>query len=68
MSWRLLQVTCKLPASYLQATYKPLTDTGIHSPGPSMYEAKATLGFEAKTPQFQSSPAFAFGSEDRFAY
>jgi len=40
---------------------------GIHSPGPSKYNTKATLGKDT-APQYKQSPAFAFGSEDRFCY
>ena len=41
---------------------------GIHSPGPSMYSTKATIGATAVVPQYKASPAFSFGSEDRFCY
>jgi len=41
---------------------------GIHSPGPSRYDTKSTIGHQAVTPQYKASSAFAFGSEDRFAY
>jgi len=41
---------------------------GIHSPGPSQYTTKATVGSNQVVPQYKASPAFAFGSEDRFCY
>ena len=41
---------------------------GIHSPGPSQYNTKATIGSGQVVPQYKASPAFSFGSEDRFAY
>lgn len=38
---------------------------GIHSPGPSQYDTKNTIGGQAP-PQYKTSPAFSFGSESRF--
>jgi hypothetical protein len=37
---------------------------GIHSPGPSQYGIKNTIG--QAPPQYKTSPAFTFGSESRF--
>ena len=41
---------------------------GIHSPGPSVYSAKATIGANNPSPRYKASPAFTFGGEDRFCY
>jgi hypothetical protein len=40
---------------------------GIHSPGPTQYNSKNTVG-ESSGVQYKKNPAFQFGSEDRFAY
>jgi len=39
---------------------------GIHSPGPSMYPAKQTIGPGAGVGQIRVSPSFSFGGESRF--
>jgi len=41
---------------------------GIHSPGPSMYATKQTIGPGAGVGQIRVSPSFSFGGESRFAY
>lgn len=41
---------------------------GIHSPGPSQYNTKPTVGHHQAVPQYKTSSAFSFGSEDRFCY
>ncbi len=39
---------------------------GIHSPGPSKYDTKHTIGNGTGVPQYKASPAFSFGAESRF--
>jgi len=41
---------------------------GIHSPGPSMYATRQTIGPGAGVGQVKVSPSFSFGGESRFAY
>jgi len=40
---------------------------GIHSPGPSKYDTKHSIG-PTVAPQYKASPSFSFGGENRFAY
>lgn len=39
---------------------------GIHSPGPSKYATKATIGAQLQT--FKTAQQYSFGGESRFAY
>lgn len=39
---------------------------GIHSPGPSLYNTKETIG--QVSPRRTNQPSYTFGSEDRFCY
>ena len=43
---------------------------GVHSPGPSMYKSKNTMGDGSSNgaTRYNNQPAYTFGTEDRFCY